>query len=189
MNPRHTLVLACALALALASGCASRGGALAIDAVQPPGASVSSTGITDIGASGGVYEDVNLRITWTWSGSALDFDLLNKSSGPMRLVWDDAAMTIHGVHTYRVTHDGVRFRDRYNPQPPTTIPQGARLADFLRPVDYVRFTDPVTQPVGVRAKPLFRRNSIPMTLDVLLPLEINGARSDYRFRFDWTPAP
>lgn len=189
MTHRPALVLACLVALGIAPGCASRGGALAIDEVQPAGAALTKAGITDIGAAGGIFEDANLRITWTWSSAALDFDLLNKTGGTMRVLWDDAAMTIHGVHTYRVTRDGVRFRDRHNAQPPTAIPTGARLADTLRPVDYVRFTDPVTQPVGVRAKPLFKRNSIPMTLEVLLPLEINGARSDYRFRFDWTPAP
>lgn len=186
---KHFLLLALATTVLIgANGCASRRGDLALDKVQIPGSTPSPNGVTDIGAAGGVYEDEFLQITWTWGKTALKsslkFDLLNKTSNTMQVLWDDAAIVTHDGETHRVYHEDVRFFERTSVFPPSSIPSGARLAEAITPLDYVTVTDTI----GISAKPLFRRNGGPMSLQVLLPVTINGARQEYRFYLEWIAA-
>lgn len=186
---KYTLLLALTcIALLGPAGCASRRGDLELDKVQIPGSAPGKGGVTDIGSAGGVYEDDFLQITWTWGKSALKsslkFDMLNKTGNTMQVIWDDAAIVTSDGETHRVYHEDVRFFERTSVFPPTSIPAGARLAEAITPLDYVTVTDTI----GISAKPLFRRNAGPMSLQVLLPVTINGSRQEYRFFLEWIAA-
>lgn len=84
-------------------------------------------------------EDLLMRIIWTGPDDQLEFDLLNKSDIPVKILWDDAAYVDITGHSRRVIHSGVKLVDRNSPQMPSVITGKGRLNDIVYPSDNVRY--------------------------------------------------
>ena len=142
------------------------------------------------------FEDDLIRVLWTATPEQLDFDLTNKTSHSIRIIWDKAVYVDEKGNSQRIMHSGVKYTDRNNPQPPTTVAKGATVSDLLFPAENV---DWVGGPYGGwQIKPLFPTSStsgspedllaqakkyVGKSFHVLLPLEIEQTVKEYIFVF------
>ena len=142
------------------------------------------------------FEDDLIKIVWMATPEQLVFDLTNKTNQPIQIIWDKAAYIDEKGDSKRVTHSGVKYADRNNPQPPTTVAKDATVSDLVLPAENV---DYVGGPYGGwRIKPLFptfstsgtpedllaqAKKYVGKSVQVLLPLEIEKTVNDYLFVF------
>lgn len=85
------------------------------------------------------YEDDYINIVWYVSPKQFNFDLTNKSGHTLKVNWDDISYVDYTGKTGRVMHAGVKYTDRNNSQPASTVPKGASLSDILLPTDNVYY--------------------------------------------------
>lgn len=72
------------------------------------------------------------------------FKLTNKSSKPIRILWDDSSLILDGKNQ-RVFHSGIKLSQREQPQSPTTVPDKTALDDVLVPTENVYYGPPPYQ--------------------------------------------
>lgn len=134
-----------------------------------------------------VYEDRYIRAEFAPAlNTAVHFKLHNRSNQTIRIIWDDAVFVNVDGSTSRVMHAGVRYIDRNNSQPPTTIPAGGNVSELVLPTNNVYFVS--GSGGGWRTSPIVPRTSDPTIYDgrmvsVFLPVEVGKDRHEYRFNF------
>ena len=92
-------------------------------------------------------------------------------------------------------HSGVKYVDRANSQPPSVIIRQGSLDDMVVPTDNVYYVS--GQYGGWRTRPILQtrattqeslnqmaNNNIGKSMQILMPLEINGKLTEYIFVFD-----
>jgi len=139
-----------------------------------------------------LYEDEMIKILWLPTSKKIGFFIENKTDHSIRLIWDEAAYVDTDGETHKVIHAGVRYINRDAPQAPSVIVRHGILSDIIYPSDYIYYAD------GWHERPLFTDSQMggnPMelleagkqyigkTIQVLLPLEIEGVTNDYIFIF------
>ncbi len=140
------------------------------------------------------YEDDYIDIVWYVSAKQFNFNLKNKSGHTIKINWDDVCYVDINGKAGRVMHAGVKYIERNNSQPATTIPKNATISDILLPTDNVYFVS--GQYGGWREE-----NLIPSTyktqedydayasiyvgkkLTILMPIIIENIQNDYTFEF------
>lgn len=131
------------------------------------------------------FEDETLRIGWEPGESQLGFILTNKTDASMRILWDDASFVNTSGRGDRVMHQGVKFADRSASMPPTLIVHGATLDDLVAPASNVFWREGYGSEGGNWAsKPLLSGAAESGSVKVLLPVESNGAVTEYLFAFN-----
>ena len=133
-----------------------------------------------------VWEDANIKISFTVTQSQIQFDLRNKTEEPIKIDWNQVSYVDVLGDSHRVMHKGVKLADRENSQPPSTIPPTANISDMVYPTDYVHYSsgkyggwsEEDMFPDAPKAK-LYKGKSF----SVFMPLEINGKTKNYFFRF------
>jgi hypothetical protein len=85
------------------------------------------------------YEDGLIKIIWLPLRTQFSFTLTNKSEHSMKIVWDEAVYVNENGSSQKVFHSGVKYTDRSNSQPPTTIVKGAKIDDLVMPTDNAYF--------------------------------------------------
>jgi len=152
--------------------------------------------IIEKGISKYYFEDAMIKIIWLPDVSNFSFIINNKTDYSIRLIWDEAAFVDENGFTHRVTHSGVKYIDRNNPQPPSVIIRKGNLADFIVPTDYIEWKSgyygegwdiksllPETKKGSIRAVADEFKKYLNKTFQVLLPLQIEGVTNDYIFTF------
>lgn len=135
-----------------------------------------------------VYSDDDLAIGFSSIlNTAVRFSIQNKTDQTMRIIWDDTVFVDIDNSTSRVMHLGVRYIDRNDSQPPTVIPSGARVDDQIVPTKNVYYQS--GRYGGWRTRPIIPQDSRALDYDgqvisVVMPIEIGGERSEYRFDFE-----
>jgi hypothetical protein len=140
------------------------------------------------------YEDGLIKIVWLPGNSQFSFALLNKSDHSIKILWDEAVYVNENGSSQKIMHSGVKYIDRTNIQPPTTVVKGASIEDLVMPTDNVYFVS--GQYGGWRETPLFKNNAstseeleviktayIGKTVKILLPLKIEDTTNEYLFTF------
>lgn len=137
------------------------------------------------------YEDDFIKIFWYVSSTQFNFDLTNKSGYTIKLNWDDMAYVDQNGSTKRVMHSGVKYTDRNNSQPASTLPKNASLSDVLLPTDNVYFVS--GQYGGWRERTLFQNYStyeeaqtspaLGKTVRIIFPIMIQDVSNEYIFEF------
>lgn len=140
------------------------------------------------------YEDDMIKILWMPLSTQFCFTLQNKTDHSIKIIWDEAVYVSPNGSSGRVMHDGVKYIDRYNPQPPTVIVKNANIYDMIVPTDNIYYVS--GQYGGWRTKPLLpnRANTqeelnaltqkyIGKEVRVHLPIEIQGTVNEYIFTF------
>ena len=140
------------------------------------------------------YEDGLIKIIWLPQKNQFSFNLTNKSDHSIKIIWDEAVYVDETGSSKKVFHSGVKYTDRTNSQPPTTIVKGANLDDLVMPTDNAYFVS--GQYGGWQEKPLFINYSstpeglnaikltyIGKTVKVLLPIKIEETVNEYLFTF------
>jgi hypothetical protein len=139
-----------------------------------------------------VFEDEMVKILWLPEPDAIHFHLTNKTTHSIKIIWDEAAYVDVNGNSRRVMHSGVKYIDRTNPQPPTTVVRNGSIKDLIFPTDNVYFSGdrwvkkPLFPHAGFTATGLssevepYRNKSF----QVLLPLQIEDVVNDYIFVFN-----
>ncbi|MCD8302068.1 MAG: hypothetical protein LUC44_03510 [Prevotellaceae bacterium] len=141
------------------------------------------------------YEDDYIDIVWYVAPKQFNFTLTNKSDHTLKINWDD----ISYVNTYgqvgRVMHSGVKYSERNNSQPSSTIPKGASISDLLLPTDNVYYVsgqyggweEKYLYPCVYNTPEAFNEGAeslIGKTMTILMPIMIENVQNDYTFTFN-----
>ena len=140
------------------------------------------------------YEDDYIDIIWYVSTKQFNFDLKNKSGHTIKINWDDVSFVDINGKTGRVMHAGVKYNERNNSQPATTIPKNATISDLLLPTDNVYFMS--GQYGGWQEKDLipstystqedynaYAKGYVGKKMTILMPIMIENVQNDYTFEF------
>lgn len=153
-------------------------------------------GSKTVAASSPIYEDQNLKIEWTipQSSDCVGFKLENKSQKNLKIIWDEAAYIGTSGESQRVMHNGVKFIDRNNPQPPTVVIKNSHVTDAVTPTDNVYWAQH-----GWETRPMFngmasnnsdfeaiKKTYVGKTFKVTLPIEIDSKKTEYVYSFKIT---
>lgn len=144
------------------------------------------------------YEDDYIDIVWYVSGKQFNFTLKNKSNHTLKINWDDISYVDTNGRTGRVMHSGVKYNERNNSQPSSTVPKGATLSDLLLPTDNVSYSSPTKYTSGgwnenylfpciyKDEASLFQNapDYIGKTMTILMPIMIENVQNDYTFTFN-----
>ena len=141
------------------------------------------------------YEDDYINIVWYVDSKRFYFDLTNKSGHTIKINWDDISYVDYNGKVGRVMHSGVKYAERNNSQPASTVPKGATLSDILIPTENVYFIS--GQFGGWREKyliPCFNNEAatrdaqassyVGKTMTIMMPIMIENVQNDYTFTFN-----
>lgn len=141
------------------------------------------------------YEDEYIKVNWTALTTQFSFSLENKTSKSIKIIWDEAVFVGIDGSSGKVMHSGVKYVDRANSQPPSVIIRQGSLDDMVVPTDNVYYVS--GQYGGWRTRPILQtrattqeslnqmaNNNIGKSMQILMPLEINGKLTEYIFVFD-----
>jgi hypothetical protein len=200
---RHGVVsLMLAVVSALVSGCASSTAYYDIGLSQvqttfrAPGkyGEPTTKRAGDPGVDEDIYVDGLIGVGWLLSPRRLSFLLGNHTDRSIRVIWDQAAYVDATGVTHRVMHEGVKYIDRSASQPPSVVVPGGKLFDSITPADHVYLMSgqyggwgeaPLLPVSGYSKEQLeaIVEQYVGKTLQVLLPIEIQGFIVDYIFTF------
>lgn len=132
------------------------------------------------------YEDDYINIVWYVGYKEFNFSLTNKSDHTIKINWDDISYVDITGNVGRVMHSGVKYIDRNNSQPATSIPRKASITDLLMPTENVYYVS--GQYGGWREKPLIPSGyndggAEGKTMTILMPIMIENVQNDYTFEF------
>ena len=140
------------------------------------------------------YEDNYIETIWYVGTKQFYFTLKNKSNHAIKINWDDISYVDINGNVGRVMHSGVKYTDRNNSQPPTTIPRNAKISDILLPTDNVYY---ISGEYGgwkesylisskYQTQEDFNNKAgdiVGKTLTIMMPIMIEGIQNDYTFIF------
>jgi hypothetical protein len=143
------------------------------------------------------YEDDYINIVWFVDSKQFNFELTNKSGHTLKINWDDISYVDCNGMTGRVMHAGVKYTDRNNSQPSSTIPKGASLSDLLLPTNNVYYVSPTRYTSGrweekylipciykdESTKRAQAGNYVGKTMTIMMPIMIENVQNDYTFTF------
>ena len=141
------------------------------------------------------YEDDYINIVWYVDSKRFYFDLTNKSGHTIKINWDDISYVDYSGKVGRVMHSGVKYTERNNSQPASTVPKGATLSDILIPTENVYFIS--GRFGGWREKYLIpcvyndaatrdaqASSYVGKTMTIMMPIMIENVQNDYTFTFN-----
>lgn len=140
------------------------------------------------------YQDSLINIVWTYSKTQISFELTNNSDHTLKLIWDDAAFISIDNESSRIFHKGIKYIDRENPLPPTSLYKKTTLSDLIAPTSYIKYIS--GQYGGWQSSPLiptyaralsnkveYDENLIDRTMRVILPIMVGDSTFAYDFNF------
>lgn len=149
----------------------------------------------DNGVSKYRYEDDYINIVWYVSPTKFNFTLNNKSNYSLKINWDDISFVNTNGQVGRVMHSGVKYSERNNSQPATTVPKGAKISDILLPTSNVSFisgqyggwVENYLFPCVYKTPEAFNAGAsslIGKTMSIMMPIMIESVQNDYTFTFN-----
>lgn len=151
-------------------------------ATESFGESVITRNVTDKGAVE-LYEDGLLSIAWTLQSYGLNFILENKSDQSLKILWDEASYISPASESMGVIHAGVRLIDKQQSQPPSIVARKTKFSDLIYPKDYVFWNSYGGNWEYTALLPGGEAKFTGKTIQVLLPLEVDGVKYEYIFVF------
>lgn len=134
-----------------------------------------------------IYEDNIMSIIWHGTNKEFIFSLKNKSDNSLKIIWDEASFINEKNEPSRIIHQGIKYINANDPQPPTIVPKGTVLNDLIAPVNRIHlgeytkswYQDDLIENSRRHNKQLGGKN-----VKILLPIEIKGVVNEYIFTFD-----
>ena len=133
------------------------------------------------------FEDEMVEMVLFVDKKKISFSLLNKTKHSIQIVWDESVYIDQNGRRNRVMHQGVKYINKSQPQPPSIVARGATIEDVVIPADNVHLVGS-----SWRVYPLLpyssedatdAKNLIGEKLQVLLALQIQGVVNEYIFSF------
>ncbi len=164
---------------------------------------VNISPLTENGRNKYVFEDEMVGITWDAEADDLSALFVNKTSSPIKIIWDDAAYIDENGVSHRIIHSGIKYSEKDKPQLPTKIAPNGKIEDAIIPTNLVYFEEGYYGENDFKAgrwieKPLFEycriggnedsairllQSNVDKTFQILLPLNIEKIVYDYVFTF------
>jgi hypothetical protein len=153
--------------------------------------------------TGNVYEDNDLKITFSVGAKEIDFEIYNKTDKSVKIIWDETSFIPYGEGK-KVMHKGVKYVDRNAAQVPTAIPSKTTWSDIVVPTDNIYYkqgyySQYVSNPGGWETTDLWisadfnkpETEAVVMKLKglkyrLVMPMEVNGVKKEYTFNFEIT---
>ena len=141
------------------------------------------------------YEDDYINIVWYIGLKQFNFTLNNKSGHSLKINWDDISFVDTKGQVGRVMHSGVKYTERNNSQPATTVPKGASITDILLPTDNVYYVsgqyggwrENYLLPCVYKTPEEFNAGAsslVGKTMTIMMPIMIENVQNDYTFTFN-----
>ena len=141
------------------------------------------------------YEDDYINIVWYVGLKQFNFTLNNKSGHSLKINWDDISFVDTKGQVGRVMHSGVKYTERNNSQPATTVPKGASISDILLPTENVYFVsgqyggwrENYLLPCVYQTPEAFNAGAsslVRKTMTIMMPIMIENVQNDYTFTFN-----
>ena len=141
------------------------------------------------------YEDDYIEVIWYVSAKKFNFDLKNKSGHTIKINWDDISYVDVTGKAGRVMHAGVKYAEKNNSQPSTTIPKNATISDVLIPTDNVYYisgtyggwNEKNLIPSFYQSQEALNENAgkyVGQKMTILMPILIENVQNDYTFEFN-----
>ena len=141
------------------------------------------------------YEDDYINIVWYVGLKQFNFTLNNKSGHSLKINWDDICFVDTKGQVGRVMHSGVKYTERNNSQPATTVPKGASISDILLPTENVYFVsgqyggwrENYLLPCVYQTPEAFNAGAsslVGKTMTIMMPIMIENVQNDYTFTFN-----
>ena len=141
------------------------------------------------------YEDDYINIVWYVGLKQFNFTLNNKSGHRLKINWDDISFVDTEGQVGRVMHSGVKYSERNNSQPATTVPKGASISDILLPTENVYFVsgqyggwrENYLLPCVYQTPEAFNAGAsslVGKTMTIMMPIMIENVQNDYTFTFN-----
>lgn len=153
------------------------------------------TQVTDSGVRKYVFEDSLVKAIVYPTTTGFSVIINNKTDHTIKIMWDEAAIVGVNGSSMRLMHNGVKYIDRNNSQPPSVIVAHGHIADDvvptervvqgygswdsapMLPLDYYYLADKDTTLAKLRNEYKGK------TMQLLLPLSIEDVTNDYLFTF------
>ena len=141
------------------------------------------------------YEDDYINIVWYVGLKQFNSTLNNKSGHSLKINWDDISFVDTKGQVGRVMHSGVKYSERNNSQPATTVPKGASISDILLPTENVYFVsgqyggwrENYLLPCVYQTPEAFNAGAsslVGKTMTIMMPIMIENVQNDYTFTFN-----
>ena len=141
------------------------------------------------------YEDDYINIVWYVGLKQFNFTLNNKSGHRLKINWDDISFVDTEGQVGRVMHSGVKYTERNNSQPATTVPKGASISDILLPTENVYFVsgqyggwrENYLLPCVYQTPEAFNAGAsslVGKTMTIMMHIMIENVQNDYTFTFN-----
>ena len=141
------------------------------------------------------YEDDYINIVWYVGLKQFNFTLNNKSGHSLKINWDDISFVDTKGQVGRVMHSGIKYSERNNSQPATTVPKGASISDILLPTENVYFVsgqyggwrENYLLPCVYQTPEAFNAGAsslVGKTMTIMMPIMIENVQNDYTFTFN-----
>lgn len=142
------------------------------------------------------FEDEAILVEWAHTNKSFVFRLKNKTENSIKLIWNEAVYVDSNGMSHRVMHQGVKYIERNNPQPPTVVVRGASVLDSVTPTDNVYYIS--GRYGGWRTKDLFQtlelvNDTRPLEdiasgyvgkeVQIMLPVQIENVTNEYVYQF------
>ena len=172
-----------------------------LSAVESPADAKQQFGETKVvtfneeGVSKYRYEDDYINIVWYVGLKQFNFTLNNKSGHRLKINWDVISFVDTEGQVGRVMHSGVKYTERNNSQPATTVPKGASISDILLPTENVYFVsgqyggwrENYLLPCVYQTPEAFNAGAsslVGKTMTIMMPIMIENVQNDYTFTFN-----
>ena len=139
------------------------------------------------------FTDENIQIKFTIGEKSVGFTLKNVGSTVLKVLWDEANIVQNGA-VKKTFHVGVKYSEKNNSQPPSTIPPNATLDDQLTPTENAHYVSgqyggwdeydlfPTTDFNKEETKKAIL-DTKGTTFSVYIPVKIDDKTKDYLFEF------
>lgn len=147
--------------------------------------------ITDEGVDKYSYTDSIIDILIYATKEQFNFVLKNISQHSLRLIWNEAAFVGLNGTSSKVMHSGIKYSQRENDQPASTIIKEAKLDDCATPTSNVYYDDGYTlgnkiYGNGWKTRSMFPEEYIGKEIGeikLMLPIQIKDVINEYTFVF------
>lgn len=138
---------------------------------------------TDKGVNKYNYTDNVIDIIILATSEQFVFSVKNLSSNTIKIIWNDAAFIDTDGSTSKIVHKGIKFIQREEDQPPTSIIKNAKLEEVAVPTNKIYFSNVSSKWSNNSLFSKVDKNSNNQIIKLMLPIEIKGIINEYIFEF------
>lgn len=125
------------------------------------------------------YADDIISIVISCDGTNSYFVLKNISSNTIKIEWDEAVFVDIDGNTSKVIHNGVKFSEKNDNHPATTIIRNAKTEDVITPTSVIG-----SGPEYEIHPYKYDKNMSGSQISIMLPIKVKDVINEYIFTFD-----